>query len=90
KLITQIKSVPPEYAAAWVRLRILIDAMKVKGTYLEVSSQLNVERTMAVLSQISKTLKDRKQQRKERKDAEPSRETVDGYERDYALLSQRR
>jgi hypothetical protein len=90
KLITQIKSVPQEHAAAWVRLRILIDAMKVKGTYLEASSQLNVERTMAVLSQISKTIKDRKQQRKERKDAEPSRETVDGYERDYALLSQRR
>lgn len=90
KLITQIKFVPKEYAAAWVRLRILIDAMKVRGTYLETSAQLDVERTMVVLSQISKTLKDRKQQRKERKDAEPSRETVDGYERDYALLSQRR
>lgn len=90
KLITQIKSVPQEHAAAWVRLRILIDAMTAKGTYLEASSQLNVERTLVVLSQISKTFADRKQQRKERKDALPSPETVAGYERDYALLSQRR
>lgn len=90
-LITQIKSVPPEHTAAWVRLRILIDAIKVNGTYyLEANSQLNVEKTMTVLSQISKTFADRKQQRKERKDAQPSPETVAGYERDWALLSQRR